>query len=248
MATAPIHFPFLGGDPRRMGVATIGEADWFERGADYAAQMAEKERLLRERHDAVFAALPEAEIASRELLDMVVRWVAAQNGFAVDGETVACPRWTRAVHLEAAHPLETASLLVQEDLCLLRTPAPGDSSEGAPVLIGASLCFPSRWVLAEKLEGRCSRCMRRCRASTRSSAARSIAFSLRSKARSFALELESTTDPALFQPVALPHAPISAAEAGAHIFYRVERQTQFGCRRAAPCCLASASISIRSPR
>ncbi len=34
-----------------------------------------------------------------------------------------------------------------------------------------------------------------------------------------------TTDPALFQPMALPHAPISAAEAGQRVFYRVERQT-----------------------
>jgi len=34
-----------------------------------------------------------------------------------------------------------------------------------------------------------------------------------------------TTDPALFQPVALPHGMIGAAEAGELVFYRVERQT-----------------------
>ena len=34
-----------------------------------------------------------------------------------------------------------------------------------------------------------------------------------------------TTDPQLFQPVALPHAPITVEDAGERIFYRVERQT-----------------------
>ena len=100
MTAFPAHFPFLGGDPRRMGMAAIDEADWFELGTDYAAQMAEKERLLRERHGDVFAALPEAEIASRELLELVSRWAAARAGFDLERETMTCPDG-RAVHLEA---------------------------------------------------------------------------------------------------------------------------------------------------
>ena len=45
----------------------------------------------------------------------------------------------------ADRPLDLAGRLVQEDLCLM---AP---SSGTYRLIAASLCFPSRWRLADKL-------------------------------------------------------------------------------------------------
>lgn len=204
-----------------MGVAAIDESDWFELGTDYAAQMAEKERLLRERRDAVFAALPEAESPSREVLEMVLRWLATHSGFALEEETMACPDG-RAVHLEAAHPLETASLLVQEDLCLMRM-----AESGAPVLIGASLCFPSRWVLAEKIGRPMGAIHGPVPALNKKIGGTIDRFLAGLKAGQIYARANwsLTTDPALFQPVALPHAPITAAEAGAHVFYRVERQT-----------------------
>ena len=44
------------------------------------------------------------------------------------------------------HPLDLAGRLVPDDLCLVQADA-----EGVPRLVAASLCFPSRWRLGEKL-------------------------------------------------------------------------------------------------
>ena len=49
------------------------------------------------------------------------------------------------IDLDNLHPFERAGLSVQEDLCLVK-----QSSEGW-VLEAASLCFPSRWRLADKI-------------------------------------------------------------------------------------------------
>jgi hypothetical protein len=55
-------------------------------------------------------------------------------------------RWPNEVSVDPnLHPLEAASLLVQEDLCLM-------SQVGNDwILSAASLCFPSRWDVREKI-------------------------------------------------------------------------------------------------
>ena len=50
-----------------------------------------------------------------------------------------------SVDLAQGAPLEAASRLIQEDLCLMRRKADGWH------LVAASLCFPSSWSLAEKI-------------------------------------------------------------------------------------------------
>jgi hypothetical protein len=44
------------------------------------------------------------------------------------------------------HPLDLAGRVVPDDLCLVQADA-----DGVPRLVAASLCFPSRWRLGEKL-------------------------------------------------------------------------------------------------
>ncbi len=222
--SAPRHFPFLAGhDPLRMGVATIDACDWFELGDDYAAQMAEKERLLRERRAEVFAMLPEAEAPAHELLAMIAAWASATHSgrFAREGDRMRCPDGRR-VALTGFPPLEAAALLVQEDLCLL---LPG--AAGTPILAGACLCFPSRWRLAEKLGHPMFAIHAPVPGLNTKIGATIDRFLAGLKAGNIYARTNwsLTTDPALFQPVALPHAPISAADAGERVFYRVERQT-----------------------
>ncbi len=222
--SAPRHFPFLAGrDPLRMGIAAIGAREWFELGDDYAAQMAEKERLLRERRTEVFCALPEAEAAARELLGAVADWCVATfpDRFAREGGHVRCPDGRR-VALTGMPPLEAAALLVQEDLCLMLPDA-----GGTPILIGACLCFPSRWRLAEKIGHPMLAIHAPVPGLNAKIGATIDRFLAGLKAGNIYARTNwsLTTDPALFQPVALPHGPISAAEAGERIFYRVERQT-----------------------
>ncbi len=222
--SVPRHFPFLAGhDPLRMGVATIGVRDWFELGDDYAAQMAEKQRLLRARRADVFQMLPEAEAPARELLAMIAAWAPATHPdrFAREGDAIRRPDG-RGVALGGAPPLEAAALLVQEDLCLLQTDA-----AGTPILTGACLCFPSRWRLAEKL-GHPMLAIHAPVPGLNAKIGTTIdRFLAGLKAGNIYMRTNwsLTTDPALFQPVALPHEPVSAAEAGERVFYRVERQT-----------------------
>lgn len=222
--SAPRHFPFLAGpDPLRMGVAVIDARDWFEIGDDYASQMAEKQRLLRERRDDVFATLPEAEAAARELLAMMAAWAPATHPdrFARQGDAMRCPDGRR-VSLTGLSPLEAAALLVQEDLCLLQPDA-----SGVPILTGACLCFPSRWRLAEKLGHPMLAIHAPVPGLNAKIGATIDRFLAGLKAGNIYARTNwsLTTDPALFQPVALPHEPVSAAEAGERVFYRVERQT-----------------------
>jgi hypothetical protein len=222
--SGPRHFPFLAAhDPLRMGVAAIDARDWFELGDDYAVQMAEKDRLLAARRAEVFQIRPQAEPAASELVAAVADWGLATHPdrFAREGDAIRCADGRR-VALGEKPALEAAALLVQEDLCLLQPDA-----AGTLILTGACLCFPSRWRLADKL-GRPMLAIHAPVPGLNPKIGATIdRFLAGLKAGNIYTRTNwsLTTDPALFQPVALPHDPIAPADAGARVFYRVERQT-----------------------
>ena len=128
-------------------------------------------------------------------------------------------------NIGSSDPLQLAGLLVQEDLCLIQ------NGEAGPVFTAASLCFPSRWRLLEKigkplaavhgpvplyadrLAGPVDRFMR----------------NLKPNHIVSRLNWSLLDDPALFQPGGKWRAEactdITAENAGSRIFLRVERQT-----------------------
>ena len=127
-----------------MGTKSLGDRPWLIVDDQRATELAEKHRLLTERHNDVFAVvgdLDDSDVrnASAELLTLVQHELAAMGV-----ETPPSPF--------GLHPLDEAGRLVQEDLCLLRR-RPADGAEGPQrwCLDAASLCFPSRWRLADKL-------------------------------------------------------------------------------------------------
>ena len=122
---------------------TIPLTDWLHQDSAYAAQLAEKRRLIAERPAAVMALLPRAEAAAEELAEMVAEAALKLPGFAGDAGTITCPDG-RVVDLTLP-PLLRIAGLVQEDMCLLQI------EDGEAVLTGALLCFPAAWTLAEKL-------------------------------------------------------------------------------------------------
>jgi hypothetical protein len=133
----------------QMGLLPAAPGDLIWPDEDFAADLREKRRLLNGDRNAVFQVLPEAEAPGRELWRRWVELLPRQfpdlyrrrgRGLAIAalGETVDGDE-------PSLHPLDAAGRSVQEDICLLRR------TERGPVLIGASLCFPSRWVLAEKI-------------------------------------------------------------------------------------------------
>jgi hypothetical protein len=115
----------------RMGTRALDLADWFLLDERRDDELALRRRLLDERTAAVFAALPSADDACVETLELIGSWLAARHVDAV-------PRVD-------AHPLAAAGVLVQDDLCLMVR------RDGGWHLDAAVLCFPSAWVLGEKL-------------------------------------------------------------------------------------------------
>ncbi len=111
-----------------VGARRLDPAEWFDFGPDAHEQLTEKRRVLRAHRDQVIAALPGSDDACAELLTMIEDHLGVPH---VGSD---------------AHPIEQAGLLVPEDLCVHLPDA-----QGRPVLVAASLSFPFRWVLAEKV-------------------------------------------------------------------------------------------------
>ncbi len=118
---------------QRIGVRPLDLATWIEPDHHFASELAEKQRLLTDRHEDVFAALPYAIDASAEVRTMIEAHM--RTYFPELVVEVPC----------GLHPLDAAGRQVQEDLCLM---VPHD---GELRLAAASLCFPGRWRLADKI-------------------------------------------------------------------------------------------------
>jgi hypothetical protein len=127
------------------GIAPLAPDAWLHADETYAAQMALRDALAAERAQDVIACLPEGEAAAAELRDLlrddlIARHGAREAGGALiraDGGSVAL-----------AGPAMTAICrMAQEDFLILHR-AP---EEGEHRLIAGALCFPSNWVLREKL-------------------------------------------------------------------------------------------------
>ncbi|MGV6847616.1 MAG: heme-dependent oxidative N-demethylase family protein [Marinibacterium sp.] len=121
------------------GVRPMDMADWLVRDEAFAAQMAERDRLLRERRADVLAMDHAARLAAEELLDLVL-----DQAYRGSGPAVQRPDGV-SVDIDRGDPMGTLGRLVQEDLCILEKRQPGEH-----VLTAAVLCFPASWRLDEK--------------------------------------------------------------------------------------------------
>jgi hypothetical protein len=128
------HTPYDGSSkPFTIGLQPLDPVDWIEVDEHYDAYVSEKHRLYAERPTEVFAAEDATLDAQAEVFDLVSKHLAAH-----------VPQHRASAGQHDASPLKAASLLVQEDLVLMRK---GDNGWR---LAAASLCFPSSWSLAEK--------------------------------------------------------------------------------------------------
>lgn len=144
------YLPFEAGPHRlQMGLMALKPQDWIEIDDTLAATLLAKRRLLAERHDDVFSALPGTEDAGAEVLSLLADHLPKRfpTQYPRMNTTIAIAATGELVGIgtPGVHPLETAARLVPEDLCLMRRA--GDSY----VLAAACVCFPSRWKLADKI-------------------------------------------------------------------------------------------------
>jgi hypothetical protein len=204
---------------RLPGTAPIALSDWLQRDEAFAAQMAERDRLIAERPADVHALAESARPAAQELLATVLAHIAEAPGYRREGNRVTRPDGV-CVPL-AGEPLIAAGRLVQEDFVLLGRP------EGEPEhrLTGAILCFPSNWTLAQKFGMPLARIHLPVDRYDETVARRvqRLFDAIRPEAPLMRANLLLYSDPALFNPRRefARHTP----DPGGAEFVRVERQT-----------------------
>lgn len=131
------YTPFM--DPRTArppGLAPLDMRAWTVQLPDFDAQMAYRRRLLADRPEVVLGALPEGEEPTLELLEMLLGHLGHPRPLT---------------HEERSCALTAIGRLVAEDFCLLLPETALDWTPGEYRLVAAVLCFPSRWLLSEKL-------------------------------------------------------------------------------------------------
>ena len=131
------------GDPRLPGTQPCDPDGWLCVDDAYAAQLALRTQLIGAQPDAVLYEPENTRDAGREVLDEALK-ILPNLGFNLSDDTVTCPDGRR-VHIDRDAPLHTLGHVVQEDICILQKQ--GEEH----VLIGAVLCFPANWRLAEKI-------------------------------------------------------------------------------------------------
>ncbi|MBO6718630.1 MAG: DUF3445 domain-containing protein [Rhizobiaceae bacterium] len=147
--TRPVHTPYDGSaKPFSIGLKPIEPGEWIEIDDALPAYLAEKRRLYAERPDAVFVAEPDTVESQQEVLDALTAFLPERYPgiYQHDQAIMRIAGTPEPVVLDGKPdaPLVTASLLVQEDLVLMRR---GDDGWR---LTAASVCFPSSWTLTEK--------------------------------------------------------------------------------------------------
>jgi hypothetical protein len=146
----PRYLPYLSGDFRlAMGLVALDLGLWIEPDEQFVLELREKDGLLVERHGEVVGCRQGSEAAQREVLDLLIAHMVRYYPDLLrdDGQSLTVPPTGAVYRRDDWHDaaIDLAGRLVQEDFCLM---APG---EGGYTLEAASLCFPSRWRLAEKL-------------------------------------------------------------------------------------------------
>jgi hypothetical protein len=147
MTEFPTHTPYDGSSkPFSIGLRPLDPSTWLEIDGHYEAYLAEKARLYATIPEKVFVEEADTRAAQQEVLDLAATHLAthAARLFPLKAGQAALAERLRQVAETGHAPLRIASLLVQEDLILMRR------SEVGWRLAAGSLCFPSSWSLLEK--------------------------------------------------------------------------------------------------
>ncbi|MEO0457981.1 MAG: DUF3445 domain-containing protein [Cyanobacteria bacterium P01_A01_bin.114] len=142
-----------------MGLKPLALADWLEIDGQLNAHLACKADLLAERHQDVFVALPDTQSAQTEVLNLVTAhllqtfpeiYQPLEQGIC---NLKTGQAWKFETFADA--PLDLVGRLVQEDFCLLLLenllPENLLPAKESYILSAASVCFPLRWTLREKI-------------------------------------------------------------------------------------------------
>ncbi|MDX8477670.1 DUF3445 domain-containing protein [Mesorhizobium sp. VK24D] len=147
----PTHTPYDGSSKLfTIGLKPLDLDRWIEVDQFLLPHLAEKRRLYAEIPEKIFVEEGDSRDAQQEVLDLLAAHLPAKypethRGAGSGVEVVGLQGAIDALPPElSGAPLAQASLLVQEDLILMRR------DERGWRLAAGSLCFPSSWSLLEK--------------------------------------------------------------------------------------------------
>ena len=150
MIRPPLYLPFAEGKwQMSMSLKALDRQDWIEIDEQFVKYLSQKDTLLKTRHSEVFASLPGTAASQKEVLELLLDHLLKRfpQHYRRQGQTIEAIATHQVWHIpdfESA-PLDLAGRLVQEDLLLM------ERSRQGYRLVAASLCFPLRWRLREKL-------------------------------------------------------------------------------------------------
>lgn len=141
--------PPADGKPFRltMGLRELDESIWIETGSDLTQQIIERNRLLGEKRDVVFAEVDGYSEPASEFTDALLvnldRFHAATH--RVEGGKVTHIGSGIGADITMEHPFVALARVIAEDLCLISL------VDGRWTLTAGVVIFPSRWSLIEKI-------------------------------------------------------------------------------------------------
>ena len=147
--TLPKHTPYLNGQGGvRIGLKPINEENWLEIDGKFKEEINLKKNLLSSNKTEVLQSSTDSQAAQEELLELITNHLEEYHSdkYDFDGKIIHVKATKESVDLlnKDLVPIETASLLVQEDLILMNPR--GDEF----CLEAASLSAPSHWSLTDK--------------------------------------------------------------------------------------------------
>lgn len=144
------YYPFNGDRGRlRLGLRPIKISEWIQYEEDYSQRIREKKELIAAEHKRVLDTLNDSLVAQQELLSLLIEHLQhyhadrfeinnIQISSLADNET-----YTKSDYEDC--PLELASYLIPDDICIL------EKTKNDFRLVAASVCAPTWWELSEKI-------------------------------------------------------------------------------------------------
>ena len=212
-----------------MGLVALQLKDWIEADEYFYDELKEKKQLLISNYQEVFASRPGSLPAQTEVLALVLKHMEkyCPGVLTTEQDEVILPKlkWKFRISDFEESPLDLCGRFVQEDLCLM---APGPDGY---TLEAASLCFPARWRLMDKMGLPMSAIHKPVPDYSEKLSRPVDSFFNRIDVDRpvWRVNWSLTTDPTMFQPVRQKHnaseLSITPKNAGDKVYMRCERQT-----------------------
>ena len=212
-----------------MGLVALQLKDWIEADEYFYDELKEKKQLLISNYPEVFASRPGSLAAQTEVLALVLKHMEkyCPGVLEIEHDEVILPKlkWKFLISDFEESPLDLCGRFVQEDLCLM---APGPDGY---TLEAASLCFPARWRLMDKMGLPMGAIHKPVTVYSEKLSRPVDSFFNRIDVDRpvWRVNWSLTTDPTMFQPVRQKHSaselPITSKNAGDKVYMRCERQT-----------------------